>query len=98
MSLLDDGLNVLGSNAPPEPEPEPDEVEDEGPSGGAAGYDPGEYKIAEVKDYVETHPDEVDDVLAAEKAGKNRVTLVEWLTDHTEPAGDGAEETIEGEN
>jgi len=42
-------------------------------------YDPGEHTVEEVKTYVEEHPDEAEDVLAAEQDGKARVTLVEWL-------------------
>jgi hypothetical protein len=42
----------------------------------AAGFDPGEHTVAEVQDYIAAHPGEVDAVLAAEAAGKNRTTLV----------------------
>ena len=46
--------------------------------GGAAplGFDPGEHTVAEVEAYLDEHPDERDDVLEAERAGKCRVTLV----------------------
>ena len=40
---------------------------------------PGRATVAEVKAYVEANPDELDAVLAAETAGKNRSTLVDWL-------------------
>lgn len=42
-------------------------------------YDPGDHLVDDVKAYVTEHPDQRDEVLAAEEAGKNRVTLVEWL-------------------
>jgi hypothetical protein len=38
-------------------------------------FDPGEHTVAEVEAYVQEHPDDVDRVLDAERAGKNRVTL-----------------------
>jgi hypothetical protein len=46
----------------------------------AEAFDPGDHSIADVKAYIEANPDELDDVLAAEEAGKGRVTLIEWLT------------------
>jgi len=42
----------------------------------SAGFDPGEHTVAEVEEYLAKHPGEVDAVLAAEKAGKARATLV----------------------
>ena len=33
----------------------------------------------EVLAYVDEHPDETDDIVAAEEAGKNRITLLEKL-------------------
>lgn len=53
-----------------------------------ADYDPGAYSVADVKAYVQEHPDEADDVLAAEEAGQNRTTLVTWL-DGFEPTDEG---------
>jgi hypothetical protein len=47
-------------------------------------FDPGEHTIAEVRQYVEDYPSLWGDVLAAERAGKNRVTLVEWLAEEQE--------------
>lgn len=44
-----------------------------------APYDPGAHTVAEVEAYVTAHPDERAAVLAAEKAGKNRATLVAAL-------------------
>ena len=42
-------------------------------------YDPGDYTVAEVQEYVEENPTEIQAVYDAEIAGKNRVTLVTWL-------------------
>lgn len=42
-------------------------------------YDPGAHTIAEVQQYVTDYPDELEAVTAAEKSGKNRTTLVNWL-------------------
>ena len=39
-------------------------------------FDPGEHTVAEVEAYLAKHPDESDAVLAAERDGKNRVSLV----------------------
>lgn len=41
--------------------------------------DPGEHTVDEVKKYAEEHPDEVQDILDAEREGKNRTSLVTWL-------------------
>lgn len=46
------------------------------PKAEAKAFDPGEHTVAEVEDYLAAHPDETDAVLEAEKAGKNRTTLV----------------------
>lgn len=45
----------------------------------AAAYDPGAFTVAEVQAYVTAHPDERAAILAAESAGKNRVSLIEWF-------------------
>lgn len=78
--LLNDGVNMVlnhpslsgGS-----------EAQDETPA-----YDPSDHKIDAVKQHIEENPDQREAVLAAERDGKNRSTLVEWLE---APAGDGAE-------
>lgn len=68
------GSALVEDAGAPDPDPvEPEEVTD--------GFDPGEHTVDEVKDYVDANPDEAQDVLDAELDGKNRVTLVEWLTD-----------------
>jgi hypothetical protein len=53
-------------------------------------YDPDD-NIDVIKSYVEEHPDERDAVLAAERDGQNRVTLIAWL----EGQDDTAEATPE---
>jgi hypothetical protein len=47
-------------------------------SGGvvAVSFDPGSHTVAEVEAYIDAHPDEEDAVLDAERAGKNRASLV----------------------
>ena len=54
-------------------------------------YDPGEHTVDEVKEYVGDNPDQRDEVLAAEQAGKNRSTLVDWL--EAGPAPEHPDET-----
>jgi hypothetical protein len=44
-----------------------------------AAFDPGNNNVGDVIAYVDAHPDQLDAVLAAEKAGQNRVTLVQQL-------------------
>jgi hypothetical protein len=46
-------------------------------------------KVGDVNTYLDKHPDEAADVLAAEAAGKNRKGIVAG-PHNTEPAGDGA--------
>ena len=45
----------------------------------AGVFDPGAGTIDDVKAHVEANPDQRGAVLEAEKAGKNRSTLVDWL-------------------
>lgn len=45
----------------------------------STGYDPAEHTVAEVEEYARDHPDEVETLLDAEEAGKNRTTLVSFL-------------------
>ena len=42
-------------------------------------FDPGDHTVAEVEEYVAANPDQQAAVLKAEKAGKNRTTLVDSL-------------------
>jgi hypothetical protein len=55
-------------------------VEDVDAPAPVEAFDPGAHTAAEVKAYVEAHPDERAAILAAELAGKARVTLTEWLS------------------
>jgi hypothetical protein len=64
------GLAPIWTGADTDPPPEGDDV-----------FDPGAHTVADVEAYVDENPDELDAVLAAEKSGKNRVTLVEALED-----------------
>jgi hypothetical protein len=54
-----------------------------------APFDPSDHTVAEVQEYLETHgdspPGEGDRVLAAERAGKNRVSLTGEAEDEDEP-------------
>jgi len=43
------------------------------------GYDPAAHTVTEVIGYVEDNPDQLEDVIAAEQAGKDRVTLITHL-------------------
>lgn len=68
----------------------PDPVEDEGIEGIDLGttysqseegdFDPSTRTIDQVKAYVNDHPDQVQAVYDAEVAGKNRTSLLDWLT------------------
>lgn len=42
-------------------------------------YDPADYTVAEVTEYAEANPDQIEDLIAAEEAGKNRSTLIAEL-------------------
>lgn len=59
------------------PDPEPDEFAGEPDE----DYDPADHTVDDVKAWVEANPDYVTEVLEAEEGGKNRVTLVDWLSD-----------------
>ena len=58
------GVAPIWTGADTEPEVDPE------------GFDPGAHTVADVEAYLAEHPDERDRVLAAEAAGKNRVSLV----------------------
>ena len=51
---------------------------------GDEDFDPSQHSVDEVKAYVEANPDFAADISEAEAAGKNRVTLVEWLDTYGE--------------
>lgn len=42
----------------------------------SASYDPGEHNVADVISYLAEHPEQADVVLAAERAGKNRSSII----------------------
>ena len=44
-----------------------------------AGFDPAAHTVTEVIGFVEDNPDQLDAIVAAEQAGKDRVTLVQHL-------------------
>ena len=50
----------------------------------ASDFDPGDHTVAEVEAYLDEHPDEIDRVLEAERAGKNRTTLLSLYSDADE--------------
>jgi hypothetical protein len=46
----------------------------------APTFDPGEHTVDDVKAYAARHPDQLAAIVAAETAGKGRITLLEALT------------------
>lgn len=42
-------------------------------------FDPADHTVPDVEAYVAAHPDELDRIVAAELAGKNRSTLLDAL-------------------
>jgi hypothetical protein len=44
-------------------------------------FDPADHTVIDVIGWVEAHPDEREAVLAAEREGKHRVTLIDHLED-----------------
>jgi len=77
--LFSGGVDVaVAASDPPVPaltetDEEPTETDEEGP------YDPADHNVDDVLAYADEHPDEVDEIIAAEEAGKNRITLLEKL-------------------
>lgn len=47
-------------------------------------FDPAEHTVAEVKDYVEAHPEQAAEILEKEETGENRSTLVSAIEDSAE--------------
>ena len=58
------------SGAPLDPETGYPEDDEDG------GYDPGDYTVAEVNEYIADNPDEAEAVIAAERSGKGRAGIV----------------------
>ena len=54
------------------------------PASDADAFDPGAHTVADVEAYLDEHPDEIDRVLEAERAGKNRTTLLNLYEDDDE--------------
>jgi hypothetical protein len=48
-------------------------------AGQGEAYDPGDHTVAEVIAYAAEHPDQLDDIEAAETSGKARSTLLAGL-------------------
>lgn len=68
----------LYAGAPPEEgseEPAPEET----PPNGEDVFDPADYTIPQVLEYAEANPEQLDDIIAAEEAGKYRSTLLSQL-------------------
>ena len=63
------GVDPLAAD---EPEPDVEYADEE-------GYDPGDHTVTEVIGYVEDNPQDLEEVIAAEQAGKARVTLLTHL-------------------
>jgi hypothetical protein len=60
-------------------------------------FDPSDHTVPEVEDYVDQHPDEAGAILDAERAGKNRTTLVTFLEAAGQPTATPQTEGDEGE-
>lgn len=69
-----EGSAVVDADDGPDDAPDVVEPHADGP------FDPSAHTIDEVKAHVEAYPDNVEAVYDAEVDGKNRVTLVDWLT------------------
>ena len=54
------------------------------PDPASDAFDPGAHTVADVEAYLDEHPDEIDRVLEAERAGKNRTTLLNLYEDSDE--------------
>jgi hypothetical protein len=50
----------------------------------AETFDPNGHTIDDVRTHIGDHPDQLDAVLEAERAGKARTTLIEWLESQAE--------------
>ena len=70
-SSVADADSAVGSPAAPDVDDE-----DQTAAGDDGGYDPGEDTVADVRAYVDRHPDQAAGVLESERAGKARSTLL----------------------
>lgn len=46
---------------------------------GSMAYDPADHTVDEVKAYADSHPADAPGLLTAERAGRSRVTLIDYL-------------------
>lgn len=53
-------------------------------------YDPADHKVDDVKTHVTDNPEQAEAILAAERDGKDRPTLVEWLVEFNQTSGNRA--------
>lgn len=70
-------VEILEEDPIPEEESEPEAEGDEEPEDGS--FDPADYTVAEVQEFVAENPEEAAVVLDLEREGKNRTTLVAFL-------------------
>lgn len=71
----DDDASGSEESAPADEEPAADEeapADEEAAPAESGAYDPGQYTVDEVNEYLDSNPDQRDAVVAAERAGKNR--------------------------
>jgi hypothetical protein len=64
----------FGAEAQPQRAPAKEAPPESGP------YDPTPHTVAEVQQYVTQNPDQRAAVAEAERAGRNRTTLLDWLS------------------
>lgn len=70
---------VSGPGATPRMAAPPDEEEEVVGDDEEEIFDPADYTVAEVEEYATENPDQIEDLIEAEEAGKNRSTLIAWL-------------------
>ena len=73
------GVAPLMAGQQREPEESAADEEEESSPEVPIAFDPAAHTVAEVEEYVDQHPDQVQELLDAEVAGKNRTTLVNYL-------------------
>jgi hypothetical protein len=71
-------VNQFVVTAPPPPKAKAKPAAGAAPT--APTFDPGEHTVDDVKAYAARHPDQLAAIVAAETAGKGRITLLEALT------------------
>jgi hypothetical protein len=73
MEILNDGTNVIRRDRPRSTRKAQEQPQDDG------AFRVGDHNIDDVKAYVEANPDQADALLAEERDGQGRVTLIEWF-------------------